>query len=94
MLKIILKKLNQLLDLMLEEREVRKTERAEWEQAKADKELREYALLKQKELGPPLMQSNNDDQDRPVRTKAKILVPFGLSEDEKMLLEDFYGDDR
>jgi hypothetical protein len=90
----IFKKLNQLLDLMLEERESRKQERVEREQEKADKELREYVRSKQKEIDPPLIQSSGDDQDRPVKTKAPILIPFGLSEDERTILEDFYNDDR
>lgn len=94
MLKLLLKKLNQLLDLMLEERESRKQERIEREQAKADKELREYVALNNKKMPPPLMHSTNDDLDRPVRTKAKICIPFNLTEDERTILEDFYNDDR
>lgn len=93
MLKIILKKIEKLIDLMLEEREDRQRERQERDQRKSERELAQYVRSKQKEVGPPLMQSSNDDPDRPVRTKAPILIPYGLNEDQKMLIEDFYNKD-
>jgi len=92
-LKLLLKKLNQLLDLMLEEREARKKDREELDQGKRDKELTEYAKKHMRKEPLPMLTSV-DDMDRPVKTKARIAIPFNLTEDEKMLIEDFYGDDK
>lgn len=93
MMKQLLKKLSQLLDLMLEEREARKLEREEREQEKRNRELVEYAK-KSIRKDPSMIGSSINDEDRPVRTKANIAIPFNLSNDQKMILEDFYSDNK
>lgn len=86
-----MKKLNQLIDLMLEEREYRKWEREEKERSKSEGELREYVKSKNKNVEPPMLYSTNDNLDRPVRTHAPICVPYNLTDDEKMIVEEFYN---
>jgi hypothetical protein len=93
MLKNILEKLSQLLDLMLEEREARKLEREEREQEKRDKELVAYAKANMRK-DPGQIISNINDSEQLVHTKANIAIPYGLSEDERTILEDFYRDDK
>lgn len=75
---------------MLKEQEERKQEREERMQEKADKALLEYVKKNQKTIGPPLMQTSIEDEDRPAKVKARIAIPFNLSNDEKTILEDFY----
>lgn len=75
---------------MIEEREFRKAEREAKEQEKRDKELLEYALQKRKGMPPIPTQTSYESEETPVKTKAKILVPYGLSDLDKAILEDFY----
>jgi ABC-type lipopolysaccharide export system ATPase subunit len=91
MLKTLLKKLNLLLDLMLKEQEEKKKEREEKRQMEQDKELREYTI-KHMRKDPGQIVSNINDPDRPVNIKrSDIAVPYNLTNDEKMILEDFYN---
>jgi hypothetical protein len=91
MLKILLNKLNQILDLMLEEKIARQLERQEKEQIKKDKELFLYLLEKRKDMPPIPAQTSVELGETPIKTKAKILVPYGLNDLGKAILEEFYN---
>ena len=60
------------------------------EKERVDQELIEYAKHKRKDIPSP-MRSSIDQSDRPVRINRKNadLIPYGLSEAEKKLLEEF-----
>lgn len=91
MLKLLLKKLNQILDLMLEEKEFRKQERDRLEQERRDIELMSYAKERRNQ-SPSSFTTSLHDTERLVNTKEKIAIPYGLSHDDKMLIEDFYNE--
>ena len=85
MIKSLLKKIDKLIELLLEERECRRSKEVE-------KQLVDYTKKKNESIVLPPMESSLESGDRKVKTKARILVPEGLSESEKILLEDFYND--
>lgn len=78
----LFKKLNLLLDLLLEDREERRIEKQRMEMAEyARKSLRKE---------PESIVSTVENEEELVKTKAKILIPFGLSYGERTILKDFY----
>ena len=62
----------------------------EKDRARRDEELRKYA--EEKRRGPLPVMTSEPDRDRKIRfDRADILIPEKLTEEEKQLLEDFYG---
>lgn len=90
MMKMILKKLDAILQLMLEEREERKAEKLAKEQEINDKKLMEYARQHNKRVPSGGVHSSRELGGRPVHSDGD-LVPYGLSERDKALLDEFYN---
>lgn len=69
---------------------IMKEERDALEREKQEEEMREYALSKIKEKPLPIKASTSQS-DRPVnvRGRSKELVPYGWSESDKRLWEEF-----
>jgi septal ring-binding cell division protein DamX len=78
------KSLEEIAAIMKEARERRDREEKE-------QELIEYAKSKRKNSPPPIRISSDYSSDRPVKTDAKILVPFKLDDLDKRILEEFYS---
>jgi len=76
--------------------ELVKMTREKWEMERlreSDRNLAERAeALRNKNRKPqPVMSSIGRGNDRPVRTKAEVLIPYELSEMDKDILEEFYN---
>lgn len=57
---------------------------------KRDKEMMEYSLNMKPKYNHPLPMSNKELRDKLVKIPTSELIPYGLSDAEKRLLEDFY----
>lgn len=95
--KTLLKKLDRIIDLLLQDREerkaeaeARKQEREEKERAEAEKLLVEYAMKHNKRQPTGGIWSSREAQDRPINSGGE-LIPANLSSAEKQILRDFYN---
>ena len=95
-MKALLKKLDMIIKLLLEDREDRKAEKAQEEaekkektRAEADQLLVEYAKRHNKRVPTGGVWNGRQAQDRPINSGGE-LIPFGISDAEKQILRDFY----
>jgi hypothetical protein len=88
MIKEVLKKLDILLQLMLEEREERKAVKETTAAKKRDRELVKEAKEHLKTEPLPIISTVMDTKH--VKQSDGDLIPFGLSEKDKEILNDFY----
>jgi hypothetical protein len=89
-MKALLRKLDKIIELLLEDRETRRAEQETKEGAENERRLVEYAKAHEKRLPAGDFVNGRDAQDRPVRTDGD-LVPFNLSATDRALLDDFYN---
>lgn len=88
MMKQMLKKLDAILQLMLEEREERKTLREITALEERDKELvRKAKEHINKEASPVISSAGRNDY---IKKGDGDLIPFNLNETDRAILEDFY----
>jgi len=88
-MKALLKRLDTIIELLLSDREERKREREEKESAENEKRLIEYAKANNKQLPAGNFANGRDASSRPVHSDGD-LVPFGLNQRDKAILQDFY----
>ena len=95
-MKSLLKKLDKIIDLLLQDREERKAEaeakkqeREEKLRAESDKLLVEYAIKHNKRQPTGGVWSSREAHDKPINSGGE-LIPFGISDVEKQILRDFY----
>ena len=78
-----------IIELLLHDREERKQEKEEKESAENEQRLVDYAQAAQKRLPAGELVNGRDAASRPVHSDGD-LVPFGLCEKDKALLQSFY----
>lgn len=89
-MKALLKKLDQIIELLLSDREERKVEKEEKQRAENERLLVEYAKGHNKRLPAGAIQNGRDAMDVPVKSDGD-LIPFGLSERDRAILNEFYN---
>jgi hypothetical protein len=88
-MKALLKRLDTIIALLLSDREERKREREEKESAENEQRLIEYAKAKSKKMPAGDFVNGRDAENRPVHSDGD-LVPYGLSQRDKAVLQYFY----
>lgn len=86
----LLKILKEIRDLLMENKAEKQAEKEEKERVEHEKELIEYAKKHNKRVPAGAIQNGRDASDRPVISDGD-LIPFGLSERDKALLDEFYN---
>lgn len=86
LIKQLIKKLDQIIELLSEE----KAEREAKKQEERDRLLMEYAREKNKRVPTGGIHTSREMEEKPVRTDGD-LVPYGLSERDKAILDEFYN---
>ena len=99
-MKSLLKKLDKIIDLLLQDREDRKKEAEAREEEKKAKEsaeneklLVEYAKSHNKRVPTGGVWSSRTAADAPVHSDGD-LIPYNLSERDKAILDEFYNGPR
>lgn len=88
-MKALLKRLDTIIELLLSDREERKREREEKQSAENEQRLIDYARAKNKQFPAGDFVNSRDAAGRPVHSDGD-LVPYGLSDRDKAILQDFY----
>lgn len=89
-MKALLKKLDKIIELLLEDREARQQERDEKLRIENEARLVEYAKNHGKRVPAGAITNGRDAGNGPVHTDGD-LVPFGLSNRDKAILDQFYN---
>ena len=86
----LIKKLDKIIELLLEEKENR--ERVEGERVREERErmLMEYAKARDKKLSAPRIHTSRELEELPIKG-GQDAIPYGLSNGEKEILELWYG---
>ena len=89
-MKALLKRLDTIIELLLSDREERKREREEKMSAENEQRLIDYAKANVKKLPAGDFVNGRNIGSRPVHSDGD-LVPYGLCERDKAILQDFYS---
>lgn len=90
LIKQLIKKLDQIIELLSEEKQEREAEKKAKQQEETDRRLMEYARENRKRVPTGGIHTSREMEERPVRTDGD-LVPYGLSERDKAILDEFYN---
>jgi hypothetical protein len=90
-MKALFKRLDTIIALLLADREERKAEREARLSAENERRLVEYAKANQKHLPAGNFVNGRDAQSPPVHKSDGDLIPFGISERDRQILDDFYS---
>jgi hypothetical protein len=88
MIKKLLKRIDYLIELLLEEREYHRQQKLEVAEKEKETMLIEYARKHNKRHPEPIMSNKNVD-DKFV-TNGTDLIPYEISEIEREILREFY----
>ena len=88
-MKALLKRLDTIIELLLSDREERKAEKEARDSAENEQRLIDYAKANAKKLPAGDFVNGRESVGRPVHSDGD-LVPYGLSQRDKAILQDFY----